>query len=82
MARAQGVRRSRNSPDCAEIDSPSGRGQKRKTAIYISFGANGILLVCKLLAAVLTNSLSVLASLVDGWDYPFLFSMSVSKAIC
>lgn len=55
---------------------------KRKTAIYINFTANGVLLVAKLLVALLTNSLSVLASLVDGWDYSFFFfllSMSVPE---
>ncbi|KAF8536184.1 hypothetical protein BDD12DRAFT_749403 [Trichophaea hybrida] len=37
-----------------------------KIAIYVSFAANALLLVAKLMVALLTNSLSVLASLVDG----------------
>ncbi|KAF8247457.1 hypothetical protein K440DRAFT_298348 [Wilcoxina mikolae CBS 423.85] len=37
-----------------------------KIAIYVNFAANALLLVAKLMVALLTNSLSVLASLVDG----------------
>jgi hypothetical protein len=35
-------------------------------AIWVNFSANALLLVAKLMVAILTNSLSVLASLVDG----------------
>jgi len=58
-------------PPSAPKLTPIRMGNKRKTAIYINFAANGILLVAKLSVAVLTNSLSVLASLVDGWGYFF-----------
>lgn len=34
----------------------------------MNFGANAVLLVAKLMVALLTNSLSVLASLVDGME--------------
>ncbi|TGZ79304.1 hypothetical protein EX30DRAFT_342404 [Ascodesmis nigricans] len=46
--------------------TPEDKARIVTIAIWINFIANGILLVAKLMVALLTNSLSVLASLVDG----------------
>ncbi|CCX34096.1 cation diffusion facilitator 10 [Pyronema domesticum] len=46
--------------------SEESQAQIVKIAIGVNFGANAVLLVAKLMVALLTNSLSVLASLVDG----------------